>query len=133
MAGEYLKALDFIRASSSALPLQRKPLRDPDALLTPAEAAAQLSITIEQLLAHVDDGSLRYINVGRGKKRPRYAFKLADLDAFTIARTTLEQPCPSSSPRNPRRISGTASNSNVVGFSALRAAHLARKPSGSKR
>src|SRR5262249_31744438 len=41
---------------------------DPNALLTMTQAAARLGITIEQLKAHVADGALRFINVGRGSK-----------------------------------------------------------------
>jgi hypothetical protein len=113
---------------------ERKPPADPEGLLTAAEAAARLGITIGQLKAHVADGAIRYINVGRGKQRARYRFAPADLDAFKTNRTTTEQPsCPFSSPKSPRRTIGSASKSSVVGFTALRAAHLARKPKGSKR
>jgi hypothetical protein len=38
------------------------------------QAAAYLNITPEQLLLFVGDGELRFVNVGRGKKRPRYRF-----------------------------------------------------------
>jgi excisionase family DNA binding protein len=109
-----------------------KPDRDPDALLTAAEAAARLSITVEQLIAHVEDGALRYINVGRGKKRPRYRFSPSDLEEFKATRSTLENACPSSSRKNQRPTTGTASKSNVVGFTALRNARLGKTPSGSK-
>jgi excisionase family DNA binding protein len=108
--------------------------RDPDALLTAAQAAARLSITVEQLIAHVEDGGLRYINVGRGKKKPRRRFSESDLEEFKAARSTLEKTsCPSSSRKSPRPTTGTASKSNVVGFSALRAARMKRTPSGSRR
>jgi excisionase family DNA binding protein len=110
-----------------------EPVRDPDGLLTSSEAAAQLGITVEQLIAHVDDGTIRAINVGRGKIRPRYRFDPADLDVFKTSRTKEHKPCPSSSPKRASRTTGSASSSNVVGFSALHAARLAKKPSGSKR
>jgi excisionase family DNA binding protein len=106
---------------------------DPDALLTARQAAQHLSITVEQLLALVHDGTLSGINVSRGKKRGRWRFTRADLDAFKASRIRQEQPCRFSSPKNPRRITGTVSKSSVVDFSALRAARLARTPSGSKR
>lgn len=107
---------------------------DPRGLLDANHAAARLNITTEQLLAHVGDGAIRYINIGRGTKRPRYRFDPADLDAFKESRSTLEQPtCPSLSPKRASRITGIASKSNVVGFTALRAARLAKKPNGSKR
>jgi excisionase family DNA binding protein len=106
---------------------------DPDTLLTAQQSAQHLSITVEQLLALVHDGTLRGINVSRGRKRGRWRFTRADLDDFKASRITQEQPCRFSSPKNPRRTTGTASKSSVVDFSALRAARLARKLSGSKR
>jgi hypothetical protein len=106
--------------------------RDPDSLLTAREAADHLNITVEQLLQHVKGGALRYINVGCGDKRPRYRFAPSDLDAFKTSRSTLERRCRSSSRKSPSRITGTASSSNVVGFSARRAALLAAKPKKSK-
>jgi excisionase family DNA binding protein len=105
---------------------------DPTALLTARQAAQHLNITVEQLLAHVHDGTLRAINISRGKKRGRWRFTRDDLDAFKTSRTQ-EQPCRFSSPKSPRRITGIVSKSSVVDFSALRAARLARKPSGLKR
>src|SRR5437868_1506121 len=108
-------------------------LRDPNALMKPDQAAAQLGITVEQLLKFARDGALKSINVSRGEKKSRYRFDPIDIDAFKKARTQEHQPCQSSSRKNPRRSTGTASKSNVVGFTALRAAQLARKASGSKR
>jgi excisionase family DNA binding protein len=106
---------------------------DPTAPLTTRQAAQALNVTTEQLLAHVSDGTLRAINISRGKKRGRYRFTRADLDEFKASRMTQEQPCRFSSPKSPRRTTGTASRSSVVDFSALRAARHARKPSGLKR
>jgi excisionase family DNA binding protein len=106
---------------------------DPNAPLTTRQAAALLNVTTEQLLAHVHDGTLRAINVSRGRKRGRWRFARADLDDFKTSRMTQEQSCRFSSPKSPRRTTGTASRSSVVDFSALRAARLARKQSGSKR
>jgi excisionase family DNA binding protein len=106
---------------------------DPNTLLTPPQAAQHLSVTIEQLLALVHDGTLKGINVSRGRKRGRWRFTRADLDAFKASRIAEVQPCRFLSPKNPRRTTGTASKSSVVDFSALRAARLARKPNGSKR
>jgi len=70
-------------------------VRDPKAPLTAAEAAARLSITTAQLMRFVTSGDLKFINIGQGKKRPRYRFDPADLDAFKTARTMEHQPCPS--------------------------------------
>jgi hypothetical protein len=120
---------------AAAMKAKRRPPRDPDGLLTAAQAAARLGITVEHLMAHVQDGAIKSINVGRGKKKARYRFAPADLDAFKIERTSMEQPAPCrfSSRKSPRPITGSASKSNVVGFTALRAARLAKKPKGSKR
>ena len=108
--------------------------RGSNVLMNPDEAAAQLGITVEQLLKFVGDGALKFINVGRGKTRPRRKFSQSDLDEFKAARSVLEhQSCPSSSPKNPRRTTGTVSKSNVADFSALRAARLAKKRNESKR
>jgi hypothetical protein len=117
-----------------ALGLNRKPSLDqqrkpsPDALLlSPPEAADRLGVTVEQLTGFVSDGDLPYVNVGRGKKRPRYKFKPSDIDALIEARQTREVPCPSTNPKNRPRTSGTTSKSVVVGFTALRAAQLAAR------
>lgn len=128
---ERLQAIPLEQATPK--PRKPKPERDPDALLTAAQAASYLAITVEQLLAHVEDGAIKYINVGRGKKRPRYQFDPTDLDIFKDSRTITEPPCQFLSPKNPRPITGSTSKSNVVGFTALRAARMKKTPSGSKR
>lgn len=46
-----------------------------DKLLDPKEAAARLNITEEQVRAFARDGDLKFINMGRGAKRPRYRFR----------------------------------------------------------
>jgi excisionase family DNA binding protein len=131
---EYLSSNGTPAMSRKSTPKAVPVPRDSNALLKPDEAAARLGITVEQLLAHVEDGALRYINVGRGQKKPRYRFSETDLNEFISTRSTLEQRlCPSSSPKRASRITGTASKSNVVGFSALHAASLAKRPRGSKR
>ena len=57
--------------SAPPSPNQRRPRRpDVNALLHPPRvAAAKLSVTVEQLMGFVRDGELRYVNIGRGKKR----------------------------------------------------------------
>lgn len=107
---------------------KRKNTDDATALLTPPQAARRLAITTEQLIAFVNAGDLRFINIGRGTTKPRYAFSPADLDAFIANRRTQGIPCQFSKPRKVRHISGTTSKSNVVGFMAQRDARLARKP-----
>ena len=69
-------------------------------LLTLDQAAAYLNITDEQVAAFIADGTLDYINVGRGKKRPRYRFTKQDLDAFIERRRQREVQCLSTSTRS---------------------------------
>jgi excisionase family DNA binding protein len=101
-------------------------------LLTVIQAAAYLTITDEQVTAFVRDGELQSINVGRGKQRPRIRFKKADLDAFIDSHRQKEVACQFI--KGPtRRTTISTSNSKVIGFAALRAAQLAKKPKPSKR
>ena len=60
-------------------------------LRTPKEAAERLHTSVEQLTAFVRDGELKYINLGRGKKRPRRMFTDEDLDEFIERRTRKER------------------------------------------
>lgn len=46
--------------------------RADEELLTPAEAAAKLKVTAEQVRALIRTGQLAAINVGTGQKRPLY-------------------------------------------------------------
>jgi excisionase family DNA binding protein len=109
--------------------------RDPQGLLTMTQAATRLNITPDQLKAFVDDGSLRFINVGRGRRRPRYRFTVSDLDAFIASRTTQETsaPCRSTRARSTGASISSISRSKVIGFMDRRAALLAAKPKKSKR
>ncbi len=67
----------------------------PNGLRTPAEAAARLQISMKQLRAFVRSGELRYVNVGRGSKKPRIRFTDADLTEFIAAHTQRNNPpCP---------------------------------------
>jgi hypothetical protein len=114
---------------SVASPPPRKPRKTtPDGLNLPPQAASKLNVTVEQLMAFVRDGELRYINIGRGSKRPRYAFTDTDIVELIEKRQTREVQCLSTGPRNPRRISDTTSKSVVSGFTARRAAQIAAKP-----
>src|SRR6266851_3828217 len=99
-----------------------------DGLRTPTEAAARLRISAKQLRAFVRSGELRYVNVGRGSKKPRIRFTDADLTEFIAARTQRNNPpCPSTNLRT-RRIISLTSNSEVIGFQARRNARAAEKP-----
>jgi len=105
-----------------------------DGLHTIVETAARLNVTAEKIRAFVRDGTLTFVNVGHGSKKPRYRFAESDINELIEKRRQQEAtPCLSSKPQSPRRISGTASRSIVVGFMEARAARLARKPKNSKR
>ena len=77
-------------------------------LLTLAQAAAHLNITDEQVTAFVQDGTLPFINVGRGSKRPRYRFVRSDLDTFIEHRRQREAQCPSTNPNSRRSTHSTS-------------------------
>src|SRR5262249_18325365 len=96
-------------------------------LRTRKEAARRLKVTPDQLAKLVHDGELRYVNVGRGKKRPRMRFTDADLDEFIERRTRREVSCPSISPKS-RLSTDTISGSEVIGFTARRNARHAERP-----
>jgi hypothetical protein len=91
--------------------------KTPADLLTPAQAAARLGISVKTLFGHVTDGTIGYVNPGRGKVRPRKMFAPSDLDAFIAARTRKDLPCPSGATRAPRS-GNTISRSTIVAFSA---------------
>jgi excisionase family DNA binding protein len=61
--------------------------QSPTPLRTPREAAAHLRCSPKTLRRHVEAGTLRYVDIGNGKKRPRYMFTDDDLAAFIKART----------------------------------------------
>jgi hypothetical protein len=104
-------------------------------LLTLEETAARLKSTREQVMGFVDDGDLIYINVGRGKLRPRYRFSPTDIDDFEETRRTRKEPnsCQFTDRKSPRRIIGSTFSSTVVGFTARRNVQLAKKPKNLNR
>src|SRR6266566_8978092 len=107
---------------------QRVRFSIPNGLRTPAEAAARLQISAKQLGIFVRSGELRYVNVGRGSKKPRIRFTDADLTEFIAAHTQRNNPpCPSTA-RKTRRTTSLTSNSEVIGFTARRNARAAGKP-----
>jgi hypothetical protein len=95
-------------------------------LLNSNETARRLRITEEQLGALVHDGEISYINVGRGKKRPRRRFTEEDIAEF-LERRRRREACQSISLKS-RRTGTTTSGTVVIGFTAQRAARHARKP-----
>src|SRR5262249_277092 len=52
----------------------------PGGLLTAAQAAAKLGISVKTLNGHVASGALRYVAIGHGTKRPRKMFTDADIN-----------------------------------------------------
>jgi excisionase family DNA binding protein len=92
--------------------------RPPDGLLTRAEAAAKLRISVKTLDEHVASGTLRYVALGHGRKRVRRMFSDADLDQFIANQTRKDVPCPPTASRA-RHTSTSISGSEVIGFTAL--------------
>src|SRR4249920_2878875 len=86
-------------------------------LLTSREAAERLHLSTDQLRAFVHDGELRYVNVGRGGKRPRMMFTESDIAEFITRRTRRDVGCQSIS-RSERRSTPMTSRSEVIGFTA---------------
>ncbi|WP_081870621.1 helix-turn-helix domain-containing protein [Shinella sp. DD12] len=97
-------------------------------LLTPEAAASQLGISTRQLRDLTDEGQLRWINIGLGKKRPTRRYTPADLEAFIeeraakcrSTRKTAETPIP------------TTSKYGVVDFQAIREQLRSGKQNASK-
>jgi excisionase family DNA binding protein len=94
--------------------------------LSPAEAAQELGISVKTLRGHVEDGTLTFINIGRGKKYRRMAFDPADLEDFKLRRK--ETLCPSTSTKT-RHSTTMTSGSTVIGFMARLNALTNEKPS----
>lgn len=104
-----------------------KPRRQVTQLLTPLEAAAQLGCSKKILLEHVRAGAIRYVNVGRGKKKIRRMFTEDDLAEFVKTRTQRDTPpCPSTR-RKGRPTTTTTFSIEVADFTALRAAKAAER------
>src|SRR5262245_33870793 len=96
-------------------------------LLTTKEVAADLQCSRKTLLGHVKDGSLRYVNVGRGEVRPTYRFFSDDVAEFKLRRAKRDAPCRSISTK--RRRSGiSTSKCEIIAFTALRDAGTDGKP-----
>jgi excisionase family DNA binding protein len=89
-------------------------------LLTPEEMAVALDTTPEHVIGLVKDGKLRFVNVGRGRKRPRYRFTPEDLAEFIASnRAREEAKCLFSRGRVHRSTNSTL-GSKVIGLEALR-------------
>jgi hypothetical protein len=96
-------------------------------LRTPAEAAAKLRCSLKTLKGHVAAGTLKYVAIGHGSKRPRKMFTDADLDAFIAAQTRKDVPCPSTRTRA-RHSSSSTSGSTVIAFTAQQRPGTDAKP-----
>ncbi len=68
-------------------------------LLTPADVAARLHVTAEQVRSLIRTGQLIAVNVGAGRKRPCYRVTPSALDGFLAGRQT-QKPAPAA--RRPR-------------------------------
>lgn len=105
---------------------------DPNTLLTLDQAATRLNTTANQVKRFIEDGELRFVNVGRGPKRPRYRITNGDLDALVESRTKQEHPCRSIDRKSLHRNIGLTSRPVVVGFMARHAALLSARPKSLK-
>jgi excisionase family DNA binding protein len=76
-------------------------------LLTPADAAAFLSVSVDTLNAIVARGDLPFVPIGAGDKRPRRRFDRADLEAYVG-----ERKCRSSS--EPDKTHGPTTSDSTV-------------------
>jgi len=110
-------------------PGERAPLRSPPpgGLLTPAEAARKLRISLKTLAGHVASGALRYVRMGHGRKRRRMMFTAAEIDSFIANQTRKATPCPSTAGRA-RRTGISTSIGEVIDFTGPR-----KPPTSAKR
>ena len=92
------------------------------------EAAAKLGCSIKTLTGYVVAGTLKYVAIGHGTKRPRKFFTDADLNQFIADQTRKAEPCPSTRNETADRRTGVStSRSKVIGFMDRRNARLAAK------
>ncbi|TGN80511.1 DNA-binding protein [Bradyrhizobium yuanmingense] len=99
------------------------PANDNSRLLTPEQAASRLNITEDHLRDLVNEGTIGYINVGLGKKRPRRRFTEADLNDFIERRRGRETPCQSIKTHG-RPTTHSISSTPAIGFMAARNVRL---------
>ncbi|NTG98893.1 helix-turn-helix domain-containing protein [Agrobacterium rhizogenes] len=97
-------------------------------LLTPEEAANRLSISQRQLRDLTDEGLLRWINIGLGKKRPTRRYTDEDVDAFIEERS---QRCRSTR-ETAKRPTRMTSSSGAVDFLAILAKRQSEQQKPSK-
>ena len=115
-------------ATKPAKPARKPRQSSPDGgLQTAAQAAAKLNCSTKTLNAHVAAGDLRYVIIGKGTKRPRRMFSVADLDNFIANQTRKEPPCLSDATRG-RRSGSTTSKSEIIAFSGVQKRRRDAKP-----
>jgi hypothetical protein len=90
-------------------------------LMTLREAAGRLKSTADQVIGLVNDGKLTYINIGRGKIKPRYRFADSDINEFEDQQRVREEPrrCLSIKEKA-RRTTNSIAGSKVIGLEELR-------------
>jgi excisionase family DNA binding protein len=71
-------------------------------LLRPVEAAKRLRMSVKTLRKHVRDGSIRFVEIGRGAVRRRMAFTTTQLDDFIKRRSGLNLPMRERRGRTPK-------------------------------
>ena len=94
-------------------------------LKTPEQAAEFLQCSPKQVHAHAKSGELRYVDIGRGSKRPRRRFIDADLIDFAESRRRREAPTCQSTNQRAHRTTTSTSNCEVLDFAALQARAIA--------
>ncbi|WP_371748354.1 helix-turn-helix domain-containing protein [Bradyrhizobium sp. CCBAU 53338] len=95
-------------------------------VLPPKDAARYLGVSVKTLLAFVRDGELKYIHLGRGRKKIRRGFDLQDIEEFKQSRTRRDMPCQFTGTTSAASTIST-SRSKVIGFTARRELRMSEK------
>jgi excisionase family DNA binding protein len=99
-------------------------------LMSPHEAAKMIGVSVKTLLGYVHDGRISYVNIGRGDRRPRYAFADCDIAEFEQAgrrrNAARAIPCQSTS-RKAVRSTSSISSAEVIAFTAQQSVGLGAK------
>ncbi|MBX9823529.1 MAG: hypothetical protein K2Y27_00905 [Xanthobacteraceae bacterium] len=85
-----------------------------------------LRCSVKTLAAHVRSGSLKYVIIGHGSKRPRRRFTDTDLSDFVQHQTRRDAGCPSID-RKARRSTTSISSGEAIAFTALRSERAAAR------
>jgi len=95
-------------------------------LLSPAETAARLGVSVRTLKGLADDGEIRYVETGRGTKNKRRRYTEEFIAEYYERRTRRDAPCPSTSTKTARSTT-LISNGKAIGFTALRERRISEK------